>query len=109
MREFPANRANSVPASPATRAWRSPNCQSAHRLGWVLGRSAVGSSIPIGPLRPKFVEGTMRSVRALAAAALLLLPACQVASAEEPKQGGILRFYHRDSPGGAPIHEGRTS
>ena len=50
----------------------------------------------------------MRSVRTLAAAALLLLPACQVASAAEPKQGGILRVYHRDSPGSASIHEGAT-
>ena len=50
----------------------------------------------------------MRSVRALAAAVLLLLPAYHVASAAEPKQGGILRVYHRDSPGSASIHEGAT-
>ena len=50
----------------------------------------------------------MRSVQALAAAALLLLPAYDVASAAEPKQGGILRVYHRDSPGSASIHEGAT-
>jgi peptide/nickel transport system substrate-binding protein len=50
----------------------------------------------------------MRSVRALAAAALLLLPAYHVASAAEPKHGGILRIYHRDSPGSASIHEGAT-
>ncbi|SDO37000.1 ABC transporter substrate-binding protein [Afipia sp. GAS231] len=50
----------------------------------------------------------MRSVRALAAAALLLLPASHVASAEEPKHGGILKIYHRDSPGSASIHEGAT-
>ena len=50
----------------------------------------------------------MRSVRTLAAAALLLLPAYHVASAAEPKQGGILRIYHRDSPGSASIHEGAT-
>ena len=50
----------------------------------------------------------MRSVRTLAAAALLLLPAYQTASAAEPKQGGILRIYHRDSPGSASIHEGAT-
>src|SRR3954447_15153261 len=48
----------------------------------------------------------MRSVHALAAAALLLLPAYNLASAGEPKQGGILRVYHRDSPGSASIHEG---
>src|SRR3954449_12148140 len=51
----------------------------------------------------------MRSVKALAAAALLLLPACDIASAAgEPKQGGIFRVYHRDSPGSASIHEGAT-
>src|SRR4051794_8840517 len=55
----------------------------------------------------------MRSVKALVAGALLLLPAlllpvCHVAAAAEPKQGGILRFYHRDSPGSASIHEGAT-
>src|ERR1700710_3031692 len=114
MRELPANRANTAPTSsatrtlPATRTLHSPNCQSPHGLGWLPGRSAVVSSIPIGQLRPKFLEGTMRSVRALTAAALLLLPACHVASAEEPKQGGILKFYHRDSPGSASIHEGAT-
>jgi len=51
----------------------------------------------------------MRSVKALAAAALLLLPACDIASAaDQPKQGGIFRVYHRDSPGSASIHEGAT-
>ena len=50
----------------------------------------------------------MRSVRTLVAAALLLLPAYHVASAGEPKQGGILKVYHRDSPGSASIHEGAT-
>ena len=50
----------------------------------------------------------MRSVHALAAAVLLLLPAYDLASAGEPKQGGILRMYHRDSPGSASIHEGAT-
>ncbi len=49
----------------------------------------------------------MRSVRTLAAAALLLLPAYHVASAAEPKQGGILKVYHRDSPASASIHEER--
>ena len=38
----------------------------------------------------------------------MLLPAYHVASAAEPKQGGILKFYHRDSPGSASIHEGAT-
>ena len=50
----------------------------------------------------------MRSVRALAVAALCVLAAYDVALAGEPKQGGILRIYHRDSPGSASIHEGAT-
>jgi peptide/nickel transport system substrate-binding protein len=49
----------------------------------------------------------MRSVRALAAV-LALLAASNVAHADEPKQGGILRMYHRDSPGSASIHEEAT-
>ena len=51
----------------------------------------------------------MRSVKALAVAVLSLLSAYSVASAaEQPKQGGILRMYHRDSPGSPSIHEGAT-
>src|SRR5580693_7282123 len=50
----------------------------------------------------------MRSVPALAAAMLSLLAFSSVASAAEPKQGGILRMYHRDSPGSASIHEEAT-
>jgi peptide/nickel transport system substrate-binding protein len=51
----------------------------------------------------------MRSVRALAAmAALSLLAFSTTTIAGEPKQGGILRMYHRDSPGNASIHEGAT-
>jgi peptide/nickel transport system substrate-binding protein len=51
----------------------------------------------------------MRSVRALAAmAALSLLAFSTNTFAGEPKQGGILRMYHRDSPGNASIHEGAT-
>src|ERR1700724_3486018 len=46
----------------------------------------------------------MRSVRALAAAVLSLLAASSLAFAAE-KQGGILRVYHRDSPGSRAIHE----
>jgi peptide/nickel transport system substrate-binding protein len=49
----------------------------------------------------------MRSVRTLAAAMLSLLAALSPARAAE-KQGGILRIYHRDSPGSASIHEGAT-
>ena len=51
----------------------------------------------------------MWSVRALAAAFLCLLAASDATrAAEQPKQGGILRIYHRDSPGSASIHEGAT-
>ena len=50
----------------------------------------------------------MRSVQALAVAVLSLLAAYHTAAAAEPKQGGILRMYHRDSPGSASILEGAT-
>jgi peptide/nickel transport system substrate-binding protein len=50
----------------------------------------------------------MRSVPAIAAAMLSLLAFSSVASAAQPKQGGILRMYHRDSPGSASIHEEAT-
>ncbi len=49
----------------------------------------------------------MRSVQALGVAALVLL-ALPDPSFAEPKSGGILRMYHRDSPGSASIHEGAT-
>ncbi|HEV3499797.1 MAG TPA: peptide ABC transporter substrate-binding protein, partial [Bradyrhizobium sp.] len=50
----------------------------------------------------------MRNVRALAAAVLSVLAVSTVALAAEPKQGGIFRIYHRDSPGSASIHEEAT-
>ena len=50
----------------------------------------------------------MRNVRAFATAIVSLLMVCGIARAEEPKQGGILRMYHRDSPGSASIHEEAT-
>src|SRR6516164_6774249 len=53
-------------------------------------------------------ERSMRRVRALAAALLALLTVSGAALAAEPRQGGILRIYHRDSPGSASIHEGAT-
>src|SRR5438876_367535 len=49
----------------------------------------------------------MRSVHALGVAALVML-ALPDFSFAEPKSGGILRMYHRDSPGSASIHEGAT-
>jgi len=45
---------------------------------------------------------------ASAAVALCLLAFCGAAQATEPKQGGIFRVYHRDSPANASIHEGAT-
>ena len=51
----------------------------------------------------------MRSAQPLAAvAALSLLAVSSIALAAEPRQGGIFRIYHRDSPGSASIHEGAT-
>src|SRR3954469_11726834 len=50
----------------------------------------------------------MPSVQALAVAVLSLLAISNVAAAAEPKQGGILRVYHRDSPASASIHEEAT-
>jgi peptide/nickel transport system substrate-binding protein len=55
----------------------------------------------------------MGSVRALTAAFLGLLAVSGATRAaeqpkEQPKQGGTLRIYHRDSPGSASIHEGAT-
>ena len=55
----------------------------------------------------------MGSVRALTAAFLCLLAVSGATRAaeqpkEQPKQGGTLRIYHRDSPGSASIHEGAT-
>src|SRR6202042_2193790 len=52
-------------------------------------------------------EGNMRSVGGLASV-LCLLAVSNAAHAAEPKQGGILRIYHRDSPGSASIHEEAT-
>src|SRR5215475_6696765 len=51
----------------------------------------------------------MRSVHGLAVAAVLTLVAgLSSAHADAPKQGGILKVYHRDSPPSASIHEGAT-
>src|SRR5690349_5211680 len=52
----------------------------------------------------------MLSVRAFAATLALSLLAISSAAqaADQPKSGGILRMYHRDSPGSASIHEGAT-
>ena len=50
----------------------------------------------------------MRSVQALGVAALVMLALPDPTFAAEPKSGGILRVYHRDSPGSTSIHEGAT-
>ena len=50
----------------------------------------------------------MQSVRALGVVALVMLALPDPTLAAEPKSGGILRIYHRDSPGSASIHEGAT-
>src|SRR5580692_6003232 len=55
----------------------------------------------------------MLSVRAFAATALssalfLLAVSSAAPAAEQPKSGGMLRMYHRDSPGSASIHEGAS-
>ena len=55
----------------------------------------------------------MKNLRALAAAFLCLLAVSGATQAaeqpkEQPKQGGIFRIYHRDSPGSPSIHEGAT-
>src|SRR4029077_19412458 len=51
----------------------------------------------------------MRSVTALVAmAALSVLTVSTATPAGGPKQGGILRMYHRDSPANASIHEAAT-
>jgi peptide/nickel transport system substrate-binding protein len=54
-------------------------------------------------------ERNKRSGRAFAAAISCLLLFGSAAFAGEPKQGGIFRIYHRDSPGSASIHEGATN
>jgi peptide/nickel transport system substrate-binding protein len=69
-------------------------------------RPQSASSRPKDKAGPR--EETMFSVRAFAAVILSLAALCGVARGEEPKQGGILRLYHRDSPGSASIHEGAT-
>jgi peptide/nickel transport system substrate-binding protein len=50
----------------------------------------------------------MESGRRIAAAVLFLFGMCSAGLTAEPKQGGVLRIYHRDSPGSASIHEGAT-
>src|SRR5229473_1865407 len=73
---------------------------------WLWSRP-IGQGTPTGT-RPNQRERSMFSVRASAIAMLALLAVSGAALAAEPKQGGIFRIYHRDSPGSASIHEGAT-
>jgi len=66
-----------------------------------LGKASLGKAETKG-------EESMRSACAFAVAMLALTTICSAAYAAEPKQGGIFRIYHRDSPGSASIHEGAT-
>jgi peptide/nickel transport system substrate-binding protein len=52
----------------------------------------------------------MRLAHGLVVATSLLIVAASltVATADEPKHGGILKIYHRDSPPSASIHEEAT-
>jgi peptide/nickel transport system substrate-binding protein len=50
----------------------------------------------------------MQSARTLGVVALVMMALPDPTLAGEPKPGGILRMYHRDSPGNASIHEGAT-
>ncbi|MBV9532896.1 MAG: peptide ABC transporter substrate-binding protein, partial [Bradyrhizobium sp.] len=50
----------------------------------------------------------MRSVALAVAAVSSLLAVGTSVKAAEPKQGGVLHIYHRDSPGSASIHESAT-
>ena len=50
----------------------------------------------------------MQGRRTIVAALLILSATCSAGLTVEPKQGGVLRIYHRDSPGSASIHEGAT-
>src|SRR5262245_9184257 len=52
----------------------------------------------------------MRGVHRVVAASSLLIAAVSftAAAADEPKHGGILKIYHRDSPASASIHEEAT-
>src|SRR5215472_2885054 len=110
-----------LPAAPSV---ASPACpryrrrQSA-RAGWSMIRKSghrfsekvmLKSRMRSPGTRPKLSrEESMRSVRAFAAAILCLPAICSAAlAAEQPKSGGTLRMYHRDSPGSASIHEGAT-
>jgi peptide/nickel transport system substrate-binding protein len=50
----------------------------------------------------------MRGARTLALAGGLLLAVTAAQAADEPKRGGILKIYHRDSPASMSIHEEAT-
>jgi peptide/nickel transport system substrate-binding protein len=98
---------------------RHPNCQCARHPGQLPPLSAIdivpGNRPRLGANKRKIQakgrterERSMWSGRAFAAAISCLLALGSAAIASEPKQGGIFRIYHRDSPGSASIHEGAT-
>src|SRR5204862_1113860 len=84
------------------------------RLGSLLPLPVMAIVAAIGPAPDRtkkgltMREGYMQSVRALGVVALAVLALPDPTLAAEPKAGGILRVYHRDSPGSASIHEGAT-
>ena len=87
----------------------SPNCQSPQRLGAVAGgplswyrrrQSAI--------VRPKSGRGPCGACGRLPPQCCCCCRLTMLHLRREPKQGGILRIYHRDSPGSASIHEGAT-
>src|SRR5207237_6558503 len=49
-----------------------------------------------------------RALQTFATAGWLLVGMSLAATAGEPKRGGILKMYHRDSPASASIHEEAT-
>src|SRR3954451_11133145 len=50
----------------------------------------------------------MRARRPLMLAAVAAVAAVATAQAQEPKRGGILKIYERETPGGISIHEEAT-
>src|ERR1043165_9278461 len=90
-----------LPMQPAAPSVASPPCPRYRR------RQSASPTPTIG--RELSREDSMLSARTIAAAILCLPAICGVAlAADQPKSGGILRMYHRDSPGSASIHEGAT-
>ena len=58
--------------------------------------------------RPRIGEDPMRTKLVAVAAAFLATLSLTTAQAAEPKHGGILHFYHRETPPSLSIHEEAT-